>query len=776
MTASFTPDALRAAAPNFTGTLRLPGLDGPVDVYRDAWGIPHIRAQTVHDAFFAQGVVHAQDRGWQMDYDRHRAYGRLAELVGGGAVPQDRLLRRLRLEASARADYEAANAETRSMLEAYAAGVNAFLQRSERLPVEYRWLDLTPEPWRPWDACAIFKVRHVSTGGVWQAKLWRARLLRHLGPELTAALYGSEPPAQPLIIPPDADYDGGTSSGLDELCAGAAALALIPELEEGSNNWVVAGRRTASGAPLLACDPHRALEVPNVYYQNHLACPAFDAVGLSFPGVPGLPLFGHNRAVAWGVTTAMADFQDLYLERFHADDPQLYEFRGHWRRAERWREVIRVRHGQPVEVDVTVTHHGPIVLGDPAAGYGVALRYTAIAEPNATFNAFLPMLRAGSADEFEEAMRPWVDPGNNLLFADVHGHIGYRLRGQVPIRSQANAWLPVPGWTGEHEWQGVIPFEAMPRLRDPAAGFIVTANNRVVDETYPHYLALHYEPGFRAQRIRERLRSLSQAAVEDMVALQADRVSIPARAFVAMAAGATPADAASAAAQAYWREWDGVMGPDSVAATLYAVCREEVVRAVVEPLLGPLARQALGGGPYGVLMPLSQLRARLLTMMLADDRRLLPTGTDWPALLSHALARTVTWLGERLGDEMAQWHWGRLHRTAIQHPLAAAFPEVAGLCNPPSVALGGDGDTVQAASLTPAYTVGSTAVARLVFDLSDWRRSAWIVPLGASGHPGSPHYADQTGLWSAGQLAPLLYDWHEIGAAAATRQRFVPAP
>lgn len=774
MTLSFTSDDLRAAVPSLTGTLRLRGLERPVEIYRDALGIPHIHASTVHDAFFAQGVVHAQDRLWQMDYDRHRAYGRLAEWLGNRALPQDRLLRRLRLEVSARADYAAVHAETRAMLEAYADGVNAVLHAMPLRPIEYQLLDATPEPWRPWDALAIFKVRHVFTGGIWQAKLWRARLLRHLGPELTARLYGGDPPGQPLIIPPDGEDSGRTWASLEELRAGANTAALLPDLEGGSNNWVIAGSRTASGAPLLACDPHRALEVPNVYYQNHLACPAFDAVGLSFPGVPGLPLFGHNRAVAWGVTTAMADFQDLYLEHFHSTDSLLYEFQGQWRQAERQREVIHVRGGQLAEIDAYATHHGPIVFGDPAQGYAVALRYTATAAPNVTFDAFIPMLQAASVEEFEAAMRPWVDPCNNLLVADTHGHIAYRLRGQVPIRSRANAWLPVPGWTGTHEWQGVVPFEAMPQQRNPAAGFIVTANNRIADDTYPYYLTLRYEPGFRAHRIRQRLQSLQMAGTEDMVALQADRVSIPAQAFVSLLAGVRPADAAGAAAQAYLRAWNGAMEPDSVAATLYAVCREQVVRTVMEPLLGSLARPALGGGPHGVLMPMSQLRARLLTLMQADDRSLLPDGVNWPMVLSDALAQTVTWLQERLGHDMARWHWGRLHRTAAHHPLAAVFPAWAARLNPPSVPMGGDGDTVQAASLTTSYSVGSTAVARLVFDLGDWRRSAWAVPLGASGHPGSPHYTDQMALWSAGRLAPMLYDWQEIRASATTHQRLEP--
>jgi penicillin amidase len=767
---------LRAAVPEFTGTLALRGMAHPVEICRDRLGIPHIQAHSVHDAFFAQGFVHAQDRLWQMDYDRHRAYGRVAEYLGASALRHDLLLRRLRLAASARADYDAVNAETRAMLEAYAAGVNAYMQTTVRLPIEFQLLHTTPEPWQPWDACAVFKVRHVFTGGVWQAKLWRARLLRHLDLERTAKLYADATSAQPLIIPPGVDYRGPTLNGLEALRAGEVCVSLLQELDGGSNSWVLDGQRTASGSPLLAADPHRALDTPNVFYQNHLACPDFDAIGLSFPGVPGLSHFGHSRTVAWCVTTAMADYQDLYIERFDGSNPPRYEYKGQWLQAEWQREVIHLRGGEPVEIDVSVTHHGPIIVGDPTQGYAMALRYTAIAKPNASFNALLPMLCANTVDDFEETLRPWIDPCNNMLFADVHGHVGYRTRGQVPIRSRANAWLPVPGWTGDHEWQGVIPFEAMPRLRDPEAGFIVTANNRIVDETYPHYLALHYEPGFRTRRIRDRLRLLTQASGPDMAAIHADRVSIPAPAFVAMLACVEPSDALSAQAKSYLHEWDGTMAPDSAAATVYALCREQLMRLVMEPLLGALAREALGGGLYGTLMPLGQLRERLLMMMQADDRTLLPAGENWTSLLSTALDRTVAWLRQALGEDVQTWQWARLHRTTPRHPLAALLPELAECLNPPVVPTGGDGDTVQAASISAGtgYSVGSTSVARFVFDLSDWQRSAWVVPLGASGHPGSPHYADQATTWAAVQLYPMLYDWEQINAEAETHQTLKP--
>src|SRR5262249_36269267 len=262
----------------------------------------------------------------------------------------------------------------------------------------------------------------------------------------------------------------------------------------------------------------------NVYYQNHVACPEWDAVGLSFPGVPGLPHFGHNARVAWCVTHGMADYQDLFIERFEGGRPDRYEFRGEWRQADVRRETIAVRNGASVEIETVATHHGPVIVGEPRH-HAIACAYTAIAGPNSTFDAFVPMLRAQSADDLERAMRPWVEPVNNLVFADVDGRIGYRARGHMPIRSMDNAWAPVPGWTGEHEWLRMIPFEDMPAIRDPDEGFIATANSRVADADYPHYIALDYVPDFRTRRLVARLESLEKATAADMEAIHADRVS-----------------------------------------------------------------------------------------------------------------------------------------------------------------------------------------------------------------------------------------------------------
>jgi penicillin G amidase len=773
------PADLAAALPDLTSPQRLRGLTAAVDVWRDPDGVPHARATNTHDAFFAQGFAHAQDRLWHMEYDRRRAQGRWAELAGAAAAPQDVLARRLGLDRSARVDYEGAAAETRTMLEAYAAGVNAFLDTTRTWPVEFQLLGTRPARWAPWDSVAVFKIRHVEMGP-WQAKLWRARLVRQLGPRLAAYLCPGTPPAPMLIIPPGAESRGSAPGELEALSRDDAALASLPAWLGGSNSWVLAGARTASGRPLVAGDPHRALDTPNCYYQNHLACPDFDAIGLSFPGVPGLSHFGHNRHVAWCVTHAMADYQDVFVERFDPTDPTRYEFRGEWRHAEVRHERVEVRGGHPVDVTITVTHHGPVVLGDPAKGHAVALRYTATAELNRTFDAFVPMLRATSADDLEAAMRPWVEPGNNLVFADNHGRggtIGYRTRGVVPVRARTNAWLPVPGWDGAHEWTGAIPFEAMPALRDPAVGWIATANSRIVDGDYPYYLGLDYAPDFRTRRLAARLQDLQGATAADMAAIHADRVSIPARSLAAVSNRIEPLDAGSRAALAILREWDGSMDPDSAAAAVYAAFRARLVRDVLTPLLGPLAGDAFARAPGAPVTHVARLRGRLDEWIREDDRTLLADGDDWASAMGRALAGAIATLRERLGPDPAAWTWGRLHMTGPRHLLSAAFPDAAGLLDPPSVPAGGDGDTVQAADFLPGagFELALTSVARYVFDLGDWERSGWIVPLGASGHPGSRHYADQTADWAAVQLRPMRYDWARVAAQAETHQRLLPA-
>lgn len=790
LTPAAAQQALNQAVPSANGKRALPGLSAAVTVYRDPWGIPHIRAASTADAFLAQGFVTAQDRLWQMEYDRRRGSGRWAEVVGPAGLEQDLLMRRFRLEAAARADYRASDAATRALLDAYAQGVNAWIDyaaAADCLPAEYAIAGLSPEPWQPWDGLTAFKVRHILMG-VFESKLWRAQLVRRLGPEKAALLSPGYTPGQLQILPPGRPYAGPAEDILAELSRGAAALNELHETAAGSNSWVLAGQRTATGKPLLAGDSHRVLDTPNVYYQCHIACPAFDAVGLAIPGVPGLPHFGHNDRVAWCITHTSADYQDLYIERFKDDNPQYCQHRGQWRRAEVFPERIQVRGGAPVDLTTYVTQHGPVIAGGPGAGTdgtdsltGLAFRYTAT-DGGKPWPDLLPaMLTAQDGYALAESMRGWVDPCNNFLFADTAGNIGYLCRGEIPIRSRDNGRLPVPGWDGEHEWRGNIPFDQLPRAVNPPEGYIVTANNKPVGEDYPYYISAEFTPGFRAARVTAALLALDKPTAAAMAKVHAERISIPAQAWVewlqTYQAELTAADALTAQALAKLLHWSGRMDADAVEPTIYSAARDALLyRLFSYHLDAELAAAAWQPANRGAGVFLGRVKELLLSHLPAADSPLLPPGETWPALLAAALADGVATLREKLGEDMAQWPWERLHQARPRHTLSAAFPELAGLLDPPPIPMAGDGDTPLAGAYAPAElaTVGGLSVVRYVFDLADWENCRWAIPLGASGHPASPYYADQSETWRQVQMIPMPYAWAGIIANSKAQQQLEP--
>jgi penicillin amidase len=772
-----TADLLKSFLPDLTRTHKLAGLDGPVTILRDAHGIPHIHARTSHDAFFGQGFATAQDRLWQMDYDRRRAHGRWSEVIGAEGLAGDRQMRCFRVRRATEEQYPRLQAATKAMLEAYTDGVNAFIASTDAWAAEFAATGIEPEPWEAQHCLAVYIVRHVLMG-TWESKVWRARMANQLGPVRTAQLHPGYAQGQFVIVPPGGEFHGASLDGLKALTDAMPQIAWMKEgVAAGSNNWVVGGAKTRSGKPLLAGDPHRALDVPNVYYQNHVGCDAFDAIGFSFPGVPGFPHFAHNGHVAWGITHGNGDTQDLYIERFDPVHPGRYEFQGKWLEAEISREPIRVR-GQkdPVMIEIFRTRHGPVIAGDPHAGVGIALRYTGTDVPNTTLDATQQLHGARSADEAEAAMRKWVDPVNNLVYCDTGGAFGYRTRGQIPVRDSANAWLPVPGWDGRHEWHGTIPFLEMPSVRNPAAGFAYTANNRIVDESYGHYIGLDFAPGFRAERIHRRLKDAAGLTAADMAAIHADMESVPALHWRAIIARIVAAGPAEERALDLLRHWDGQVTRETRGATVFHALRAELTRRVLEPFLGPLTKElfnAVDRGGNGFLL---RVMSRLHHDIATDHRFLLLPGETWEHLLAEALTGAVENLSKAYSSDPGNWRWGDVHTTRPQHLLSALFPDAARLLNPRPISMGGDGDTVQAAGFYALqdFRAQFISVARYVFDSADWNNSTWIVPGGASGHPGSPHYQDQAPLYEAHQALPMTYDWERVKEAARTVQRLEP--
>ena len=617
-------------------TRRLQGADGleaPVEIHRDAWGIAHVRARNSHDAWFGLGYVHATDRIWQMDATRRRMAGRWSEWVGPEGVPADRLARRLGGEAASRRDLAALGADARAMLAAYTAGVNAWLGEDHPLPLEYRLLQTRPEPWEGWHAIAAMRYRGFLMGSVW-FKLWRAAALRAIGQDAIGALRYHDGGQDLLTIPPGAQSQRWLAS-LHDLAPAIAALAELGAVDAtggGSNNWALAGTRTASGRPLLAGDPHRAFEMPGMYLQAHVAAEdRFDAIGLTVPGEPGFPHFAHNGKVAWCVTHAFADIHDLFVERFDGQGRHLT--RGGWVPSRVHEEQIEVRDAPPVTVRIVETGHGPIIAesnGPAGSNCGLALQSVQFAVVDRSFDCLPAMLEAGTVDELYAASRSWGLIDHNLVAADTAGHIGHRVRAIVPDRPRLNGWLPVPGWSGEYDWRGMIPWEDMPVATDPARGFVVTANNRFVAETSGdrYYFCTDCHPPWRAQRIEERLAALPAATGDDMAALHLDDVSLAAAVFRPGLAG-LPAAVLAGLSPAARRlhlallEWDGRMAAESAAAAGYSRWRWALAALLYERSgLAATGQDPLLRLPPGVVAT-NQLWWTLPRLVLDDDRRLL---------------------------------------------------------------------------------------------------------------------------------------------------------
>jgi penicillin amidase len=731
-----------------------------VDIWRDASGIPHIKAHSQSDAFAALGFVHGRDRLWQMEALLRRGTGQYAEWVGKAAVSGDILARQVNTAGVSQRDFAALGAEARAMLESYARGVNGFIATGYR-PVEYRLLNVEPIAWLPWHSIAVMRQIGFLMGSVWW-KLWRASSLPIVGTEGIAKLRFEDGGNELLCLPQGLEI-GPYRAALENLRPGIDALLDIaaPDVTGGgSNNWALSPDRTATGRPLLAGDPHRVLEMPNMYAQVHLACDEFDAIGLTVPGVPGFPHFAHNGSVAWCVTHAFVDIHDLYVERFSLD-AQTCLFKGQWEPVRRRREHIAVKGEADVEVEVAETRHGPIIAGDPSKGSALALRSMQFAEIDRSFDCLIPMLRAKTVETLYEATREWGLIDHNLVAGDTAGKIGYRVRAKVPRRARSNGWLPAPGWTGEHEWDGIIDWSRMPAAINPPGGAIVTANNRVAAEG-DDYLCIDAMPPHRARRIWRRLAALGSASVDDMAAIHRDLETIPGQEMRERLRALSVTEPASAALHRAILDWDGLMTAASKGATAYNAVRLALTKLVADRS----GLRAAMRSPYAQVPPGTNAENQLwwaVPGLLRNDDRSLLGGASWEELLQLALTQAAA---TPLED------WGAAHLPRLTHPLSGIFPEEAARLDRVSAPVGGDNDTVFATGCSGS--VGARAVygslSRYIFDVGAWENCRWIVFHGASGEPGSAWHMNQNAIWAAGEMVPMLYDWAKIANDAASRQ------
>jgi penicillin amidase len=758
----------RVSLPQIDGSLTLRGLSAPVEVLRDPQGVPHLFASTLDDLARAAGYVHAQDRLFQMEILRRLGSGRLAELLGESAVTLDRTVRLYGLGLAASIELDRADTEVRSLLTAYAEGVNGYVETHRNgLPPEFQILGVTPEPWEPTDSLAIVKWMAYLLSENASVERLRAQLIDAVGIELAYLLTGLPPPPEDkagLLL-----RSVGATEEVSALAA--AASTFLPRLPAAggrgaSNAWAVSGARSLTGRPLVASDPHLALQIPSTWYEMHLSGDGLNASGASLPGLP-LIVIGHNDRVAWGVTALYADVQDQYVETLNPSDSGEYAVEDGWQGLETSSETIEVAGGSDVTLEIKRTRHGVVVSGEPQSGRVLALRWDALWSGDAAL-AFLRANRAENWLDLAEALRTLTSPALGFVFADVDGNIGVFAAGQFPIRTGFDGSVPVDGASGEFEWEGYVPHELKPYRLNPEEGFLVSANHRFIHDDPEYPLGLDQLSSFRADRIATLLRARAQVTAADFRTIQADRYDPSTEPILRHLVALNVEPGPLSEAQSLLRSWDGKMQGGAAPALYQAIYsrlventfRDDVGEILYADLLD-FIEMGFPGGVYAIVDdPGSDLW---------DDRST-PTTEDRSAIFLRSLEEATTLLASLQGSSMSDWDWATLHAVSFEHTLGRERM-LGWLFNRGPASFGGSTYTVANAmvSLGESFRVRAGTSLRMVMEVGDWSSTTSVVPTGAAGHPLSSHYFDQNEDWQADRHHPLLFERSQLESAVEGR-------
>lgn len=742
--------------------LVLTGLKDVVTVRRDSRGIPYIEAKNDSDLYFAQGYVMAGDRMWQMDLMRRLARGETAELFGNATIEEDKRWRRFGFAEIARQSIAQLSPALRSALDDYARGVNAYIATldDKTMPVEFRILQYKPRNWDATDTVVIGKILADALSSTWRTDLLRASLstlskekFADVANQVTpydVVLYGKDRTvsAKPVEInntPVSAGLLAAAERDAEVRAASLSRVGLYAEDLAASNNWVISGKRTADGKPILANDPHLAPTAPGIWYLAHLSSPSLRVSGVTFPGVPGIVL-GHNEYIAWGATNVGPDVQDLYVETFN-EKGEVKTPAG-WEMPKVRKEEIKVRGNlmkpdtAPISFDVTETRNGVIFTEDGGKKY--ALKWTARDPKNSEFEAFFVANRARNWDEFKGALKTYGGATQNFVYADVKGNIGWYAAGRIPIRRTGDGALPYDGSTTDGDWVGNIPFDELPNLYNPPDGLIVTANQRIVGTDYK-YTQMSRDAGspWRARRIHDILDVKKKLTMDDVRDAQYDVFNIP---LANLAKTIVRLGAASPETLAVLRDWDGRMTPDSRGSILTTEIRTCMANRMAEA--NPPA-------------PAFIIRERIIDYAVHDQvGSWLPKDfANYTEFITSCDAASRTSLADpkRLGPDVSKWTWSRIFVSRFPHPLAAA-PLIGGQFMIASVPLNGSGQTPN---------VGSNVSMRHIASPGNWDATRHVIPLGESGDPKSPHFKDQFEAWRTGEPAIFPFTTAAVEKAAA---------
>jgi Protein related to penicillin acylase len=727
------------------------GLGANVDIVRDAEGVPHIYAASERDGWFAMGYAHAQDRLWQMEFQRRVVQGRLSEFLGDVSYDTDRLMRTVGMAHAADRMAARLDAETRANLDAYAAGVNAFLATDPVLPVEFQVFRIKPERWRAEDTLGWLLVMAWDLSSNWRLELARVRYAAAMGAQRASEFLPPTPGDQP---PPLPDFKA-LYSDLSPMAGRMLAMSPLSDVVAGSNNWVVSAARSVSGKPLLANDPHLGLQAPALWYLAHVSTPAGNVVGGTLPGVPFV-ILGRTDGVAWGFTTTNGDTQDLFVERIAPDDPESYLTPQGKARFVVREEVIRVG-GEERRIRVRETRHGPVLSDavdsmDHASpkGHVMALAWAALTDDSTTAKAGFALNRARNANEVLEALRDNTAPQQNVVYADREGHIGFVAPARVPVRrsdNEAMGRVPVPGWIEKYDWMGFIPYDELPGVRDPAEGRVVTANNKITREGYAHFITTDWAVAHRAERIAEMLDATPRHSLDSFARIQADVLSRLARELLPLARAAKPESDAGRRAQAMLASWNGEMKIELAAPLVFSAWYRELSRLVYADELGPLFTESWD---QRVTFMIGVLRNENGMGKWCDNVRT-PEKETCEQLESRAFDAAAADLEKRFGSP-GGWKWGTAHFAASDHRPFGFFPVVKSLFNI-SPATPGDAHSVNVGHFfirddARPFANRHSGSLRTLYDLADLDRSRFMQSTGQSGNVFSPWYSNLAERWA----------------------------
>ena len=760
--------------PVTNGTLDIPGIRAQVNVYRDDYGVPHVVAESDYDAYFAVGYVHAQDRLWQMELIRRAGQGRLAEVLGEPALKIDKMFRTLGLWSQAEKTAPTIDEATRTALHAYADGVTSYIASHKgKYPIEFDLLNFEPEPWTIGHSLLISRLMAWELNYSRWVDIILAELVERLGAAKAGEIFPTWPEGAPLIIAEELNGKKSAYMAAQLFESDQAFRKLLgsPGLESGSNAWAIAGSKSTTGKPILANDPHLLFSAPGRWYELHVSAPGLDVSGASIAGVPFV-VIGRNQSIAWGVTNAMLDDEDFYVEEVDSvQHPARYRFNNGWRPVEQRIDTILVKNSPPVLLSVYQTHRGPIINRmESAAQWSrqlMSMRWVGH-EISSEAQAFYLINRAHNWKEFLDGLRFFAVPAQNFVYADVDGNIGYHTGGRIPIRKTKTATLTFPGWTDEYDWKGFVPFEQMPQVLNPPEGFVATANNRIVSDSYPYYLSNLWEPEWRIERITEMLRSRPLLSVEDMQRFQQDVFSPHAREVVPIILkafkGQPPSNGDVQTALTYFRNWNFEMKAGDVATSLFQAFLVRMVHNTFEDEMGPSL--------LGVYDTLASVPLIAITKLMKKgsspwfDNVKTPQIETMNDMIRQSLDDALRDLKTTYGGEIKEWRWGLIHQVQFPH-VFSANDILRPIFTVGPFPAGGSHSTVNNGDfqiLNPYLnTVGPST--RQIFDLSDINNTRSITPPGQSGQVFQRHYDDQVHMWLNGLYRKQTMDRASIEKA-----------